>query len=78
LLQNSAYRDELIQEVRGEVARQIETVTGPNQSAKGAGNEYLVPEGMAPGLWDRLLGPERFYLRMLDIEAGGAKKLDNY
>jgi hypothetical protein len=23
-------------------------------------------------------GPERFYLRMLDIEAGGAMKLDNY
>ena len=41
-------------------------------------NEYLVPEGIAPGLWDRLSGPERFYLRMLDIEAGGAKKLDNY
>jgi hypothetical protein len=135
----SVYRDELVQEVRAEVARQIETMTGLNQSAKGAGrsenlfedqdlqmagyaaalrvltgysridgqdmaaealrprqtgghdmvkeiidfavqvaNEYLVPEGIAPGLWDRLSGSERFYLRMLDIEAGGAKKLDNY
>ncbi len=41
-------------------------------------NEHLVPEGIAPGLWERLSGPERFYLRMLDIEVGGAKKLDNY
>jgi adenine-specific DNA methylase len=137
--QHSAYRDELVQEVRMEVARQIETMTGLNQLAKGSGrsenlfedqdlqmagyaaalriltaynridgqdmaaealrprqaessdpvkeiidfavqvaNEYLVPEGLAPGLWERLSGPERFYLRMLDIEAGGAKKLDNY
>jgi putative DNA methylase len=139
LQEESAYRDELVQEVRAEVARQIETMTGLNQSAKGAGrsenlfedqdlqmagyaaalrvltgysridgqdmaaealrpkqaggrdmvkeiidfavqvaNEHLVPEGIAPGLWERLSGPERFYLRMLDIEAGGAKKLDNY
>jgi putative DNA methylase len=41
-------------------------------------NEYLVPEGIAPSLWERLSGPERFYLRMLDIESGGAKKLENY
>jgi putative DNA methylase len=135
----SAYRDELIQEVRVEVAKQIKTMTGLNQMAKGAGrsenlledqdlqmagyaaalrvltgygridgqdmaaealrprqagspdlvkeiidfavqvaNEHLVPEGVAAGLWERLTGPERFYLRMLDIEAGGAKKLDNY
>jgi adenine-specific DNA methylase len=135
----NVYRDELVQSVRTEVARQIETMTGLNQSAKGAGrsenlfedqdlqmagyaaalrvltgyskidgqdmaaealrprqsggrdmvkeiidfavqvaNEYLVPEGIAPGLWERLSGPERFYLRMLDIEAGGAKKLDSY
>jgi putative DNA methylase len=139
LQQHSAYRDEIVQEVRAEVARQIETMTGLNQLAKGAGraenlfedqdlqmagyaaalriltgysridgrdmaaealrprqpgsndtvkeiidfavqvaNEYLVPEGIAASLWERLSGPERFYLRMLDIEAGGAKKLDNY
>jgi putative DNA methylase len=139
LQDDSAYRDELVQEVRAEVARQIETMTGLNQLAKGAGrsenlfedqdlqmagyaaalriltgycridgqdmaaealrprqagssdivkevidfavqvaNEYLVPEGIAPSLWERLSGSERFYLRMLNIEAGGAKKLDNY
>ena len=137
--QQSAYRDELVQEVRTEVAQQIETMTGLNQTAKGAGrsenlfedqdlqmagyaaalrvltgysridgqdmaaealrpktsggpdtvkeiidfavqvaNEQLVPEGIAARLWESLSGPERFYLRMLDIEAGGVKKLENY
>ncbi len=37
LQQQSVYRDELVQEVRAEVAQQIETMTGLNQFAKGAG-----------------------------------------
>ena len=135
----SAYRDELVQEVRSEVARQIETMVGLNQKTKGHGrsenlfedadlqmagyaaalrvltgysridgqdmadeasrhrrkgtkdivkdiidfavqvaNEYLVPEGLPRTLWERLSGPERFYFRMLDIEAAGLKKIDNY
>ncbi len=28
--------------------------------------------------WDKLSGAERFYLKMLDLEARGAKTLDNY
>jgi putative DNA methylase len=135
----SVYRDELVQEVRSEVARQIETMTGLNQSTKGAGrsenlfedadlqmagyaaalrvltgysridgqdmgaealrprqkggrdlvkeiidfavqvaNEHLVPEGIPATLWERLSGPERFYVKMLDIEAAGLRKIDNY
>jgi hypothetical protein len=129
----------MVQEVRAEVARQIETMTGLNQSTRGAGrsenlfedsdlqmagyaaalrvltaysridgqdmaaealrpqqkgarnivkeiidfavqvaNEHLVPEGIPPQVWERLNGPERFYLKMLDIEAAGLKKIDNY
>jgi len=41
-------------------------------------NEHLVPEGLPAGVWERCSGPERFYLKMLDIEAVGIKKLDNY
>jgi putative DNA methylase len=41
-------------------------------------NQCLVPEGIAQPKWDKLLGAERFYLKMLDLEARGAKKLDNY
>jgi putative DNA methylase len=41
-------------------------------------NEHLVPDGLSAGVWERCTGPERFYLKMLDIEAAGIKKLDNY
>jgi len=41
-------------------------------------NEELVPDGLDPKAWEKLVGAERFYLRMLDLEAAGLKKLDNY
>ncbi len=139
LANEGAYRDELVQEVRDEVARQIETMVGLNQATQGHGrsenlfedadlqmagyaaalrvltgysridgqdmtaealrprakgerdivkefidyavqvaNEHLVPDGVPPSTWERLSGPERFYMKMLDIEAVGLKKLDNY
>ena len=34
---DSIYRDELVEEVRQEVARQIDTMVGLNQQTKGAG-----------------------------------------
>ena len=43
-----------------------------------AANRCLVPQGIANALWERLSGGERFYLKMLDLEARGAKALDNY
>lgn len=134
-----AYRDELVQEVKTEVVRQLDTLLGLNQTIKGAGrtenlfedadlqmagyaaalrvltaythidgqdmtaealrprergqkgvvgeiidfavqvaNEHLVPEGLPPAVWEKLTSSERFYLKMLDIEAAGLKKLDNY
>jgi len=135
----AGYSDEITQEIKHEVAHQIETMTGLNQSLKGRGrmenlfedadlqmagyaaalrvltkytkidgkdmtiealrprdkkektivddlvefsvqiaNEFLVPEGMNPKTWERSKGEERFYLKMLDIESVGIKKLDNY
>jgi putative DNA methylase len=41
-------------------------------------NGCLVPPGIVKQHWDRLSGAERFYLKMLDMEARGAKTLDNY
>jgi len=134
-----AWADELGVEIRAEVSRQIETMTGLNQRTKGHGrsenlfedadlqmagyaaalrvltgythingvdmtreatrsrtkgetsvvdelidlavaiaNEALVPEGLSQQVWDRLTGSERFYMRMIDIESSGAKKLENY
>jgi hypothetical protein len=41
-------------------------------------NEHMVPDGLEPRVWERLSGSERFYLKMLDIETTGLRKLDNY
>jgi adenine-specific DNA methylase len=134
----TTYTNEVVEEVRREVAHQIETLTGLNQVTRAGrdenlfndadlqmagyaaalrvltaythiddqdmtrealrprvkgektladriidhsvqiANEYLVPEGLDAKIWDRLNGSERFYLRMLDVEEAGAKKLDGY
>jgi adenine-specific DNA methylase len=135
----AGYKDEIVEDVRDEVARQIETMVGLNQRLEGHGrmenlfedvdlqmagyaaalrvltnysridgidmteeavrphergqrglvgeiidfavqvaNEHLVPEGLSPALWEKLKGTERFYLKMLDVEAAGARKIDNY
>lgn len=139
LADESAYRDELVQEVLDEVARQIETLVGLNQAtrihgrienvfededlqmagyaaalrvltgygridgqdmaaealrprAKGGrdtvkeiidyavqvANTHLVPKTVPASTWGRLTAAERFYMKMLELEAGGRKKLDNY
>lgn len=41
-------------------------------------NQFLVPQGITKNHWERLSGAERFYLKMIDLEAHGAKTLDNY
>lgn len=41
-------------------------------------NEHLVPEGFPAREWEKLNNTERFYLRMLDLEAAGAAKLDHF
>lgn len=38
----------------------------------------LVPEGLTSDTWAKLMGIERFVLRMMDVETTGAAKLDNY
>lgn len=135
----SGYKDEIVQEVKAEVADQIDTMVGLNQSLRGSGrienlfedadlqmagyaaalrvltkyekidgtdmtkealrprrlgernlvgeiidfavqvaNEHMVPEHMAPKLWEGLTGAERFYFKMMDIETTSLRKLDNY
>ena len=41
-------------------------------------NQCLVPHGISKSHWDKLSGGERFYLKLLELEARGAKTLDNY
>jgi len=46
--------------------------------AVGTANKCLVPHGLKKDHWDKLSPTERFFLKMLDLEAKGVKTLDNY
>lgn len=46
--------------------------------AVGVANEHMVPDGLQASLWQTLSGHERFYLKMVGLEAEGLTKLDNY
>lgn len=41
-------------------------------------NEYLVPDGVDRAVWEKSVGVERFYLKMLDMESKGIHVLSNY
>lgn len=41
-------------------------------------NEFLVPSGLDRDLWLTLNGAERFFLKMMEIEAAGPAKLDQF
>lgn len=41
-------------------------------------NSQLVPAGLDRTVWALLTAEERFYMKMLDLEAVGLRKLDNY
>lgn len=41
-------------------------------------NRCLIPQGISESHWRELTPIERFYLKMLGMEAGGVSKLDNY
>ena len=43
-----------------------------------AANRCLVPRDIGKRVWDKLTRAERFYLKMLELEARGASKLDDY
>lgn len=40
--------------------------------------EFLVPRKLTQDLWRSLAGPERFYLKMADLESQAKPKLDDY
>jgi putative DNA methylase len=71
-------RDMTVEAVRPRVKGETTFVDGLIAFAVDTANECLVPEGLAKSHWDNLLPAERFYLKMLDLEARGAKTLDNY
>jgi putative DNA methylase len=71
-------RDMTAEAIRPRVNRETTFVDGLIGFAVDAANQSLVPQGISKAHWDKLSGAERFYLKMLDMECRGAKKLDNY
>ena len=71
-------RDMTTEAIRPRVKGATTFVDGLIAFAVDTANQCLVPQGIPKSYWDRLSGAERFYLKMLDLEARGAKTLDNY
>jgi putative DNA methylase len=71
-------RDMPIEALRPRVKGEKTFVDGLIEFAVATANQCLVPGGIEKSHWDKLSGAERFYLKMLDLEARGAKTLDNY
>jgi putative DNA methylase len=71
-------RDMAAEAIRPRVKRETTFVDGLIAFAVDTANQCLVPRGILKGHWDALSGTERFYLKMIDMEARGAKTLDNY
>jgi len=71
-------RDMTTEAIRPRVKGETTFVDGLIAFAVDTANQCLVPQGLPKAYWDRLLPVERFYLKMIDLEARGARTLDNY
>jgi putative DNA methylase len=71
-------RDMTTEAIRPRVKGEETFVDSLIKFAVATANQYLVPEGIAKPHWDSLTGAERFYLKLMDLEAKGFKTLDNY
>ena len=71
-------RDMAAEAIRPRVKGETTFVDGLIAFAVDTANQCLVPQGLLKSHWDELSGVERFYLKLLDMEARGAKTLDNY
>jgi putative DNA methylase len=71
-------RDMAAESIRPRVKNEVTFVDDLIGYAVNTANQCLVPQGIAKSHWDKLSGAERFYLKMIDMEARGFKTLDNY
>ena len=71
-------RDMTAEAIRPRVKGETTFVDSLIEFAVDTANQCLVPQGIPQAHWDKLSGAERFYLKLLDMEARGAKTLDNY
>ena len=71
-------RDMTAEAIRPRVRGETTFVDSLIAFAVDTANQCLVPTGIAKVYWDGLSGAERFYLKLMDLEAKGLKTLDNY
>jgi hypothetical protein len=64
-------RDMAAEAIRPRVKGETTFVDGLIAFAVDTANQCLVPEGIAKPYWDGLSGAERFYLKLVDLEAKG-------
>jgi putative DNA methylase len=71
-------RDMAAEAIRPRVQGETTFVDGLITFAVDTANQCLVPHGIQKSHWEKLNGAERFYLKLLDLEARGSKTIDNY
>jgi putative DNA methylase len=71
-------RDMTAEAIRPRIKGETTFVDGLIAFAVDTANECLVPQGIAKAHWNKLSGAERFYLKLLDMEARGVKSLDSH
>jgi putative DNA methylase len=71
-------RDMTAEAIRPRVKGETTFVDGLIAFAVDTANRCLVPQGIARNHWEKRRGAERFYLKMLDMEARAVRALDNY
>lgn len=71
-------RDMTTEAIRPRVKGKVTFVDDLIKFAVDTANQCLVPQGIDKAHWNKLTGAERFYLKMVEMEARGLKKLDNY
>ena len=71
-------RDMTAEAIRPRIKGETTFVDGLIKFAANTANQALVPKGIDKEHWKKLSGGERFYLKMIEMEARGFKALDNY
>ncbi len=71
-------RDMTAESIRPRVKGETTFVDGLIGFAVDTANQCLVPQGIPERHWKEFTPAERFYLKLIDLEAKGLKTLDNY
>lgn len=71
-------RDMTVEAIRPRVKGETTFVDSLIAFAVDTANQCLIPQGIPEKHWKEFSGAERFYLKLIELEAKGLKTLDNY